>query len=201
MDMNRLMKTMPVLAIALSVSIGCDHAPSNPEKRPAQFRFVLQNAVDGGTPLSSAMPPAARPGSALLKAVDLKAFDMVRIMVIDLSAYDSWPAFTLSETGRAYTANRNSWTGDPGDWWGWKDVWQDYATIVSDQTLEIRGPEAVGTVTGAIGYNEFLAGLFVGGRVRVWATGSGWGEEGETHDVTLANFTYIASAAASTSSF
>jgi hypothetical protein len=189
--MNRLKKTIPVFLIALGFSIECNHFPSNPEKKPVQFRFVLQNSGDGKTSMSSPVPPVARPASALRKTLDFQAFDMVRIMVIDLSVYESWSEFALSETGQAYTVNRNAWTGDAGNWWEWKDVWQDYATIVSDQTLEIRGQEAVGTVTGVIGYNEFLAGLFVNGRVRYWVTGSGWGEEGETHDVTLTGFTYI----------
>jgi len=185
--MNRLIKSILAVAMTLVIVIHCDKQASNPEKKAVQFNFTFLKAGDSVTPSSSAPSPIALRTSSLRKALDLQAFDMVRIMVIDLSAYESWTDFTESETGQEYTTARDAWNGDRGNWWDWKTVWQNYATIVCDQTLEIQGQEAVGTVTGVVGLNSFLAGIFQNGRVRYWYTDQGniYGEEGETHDISL----------------
>jgi hypothetical protein len=193
--MNRLIKISLAVVMTLAVVIQCDKQAANPEKKTVQFNFVFQKGGGAETPSSSALPPIASSTSALRKALDLQAFDMVRIMVIDLSAYGSWSAFEdSSETGRAYMENRAHWYengGDAGNWAAWKKFWQDYATIVVDQTLEIQGTEAVGTVAGVIGLNEFVAAFVKNGRVRWWVSGEGYGEEGDTHDVSLTWWTEV----------
>jgi hypothetical protein len=184
--MNRSIKIILAVLMTFVISIRCNKQPSNPEKKAVQFNFIFQKADDAEAQSSSALPIIASPASALQKALDLQTFEMVRIMVIDLSEYEDWENFAdSSETGRAYMANRAVWDGDRGNWAEWKKFWQDYATIVVDQTLEIQATEAVGTVAGVIGLNEFVAALFQNGRVRWWVSGEGYGEEGETHDVPL----------------
>jgi hypothetical protein len=183
--MNRLIKTILAAVMIVIIFGECNKLPSNPEKKPVRFNFQLQYAKN---PQDASLPPirqASQTGVALQKALDLQAFDMVRIMVIDLSVYGSWAGFTSSETGLKYSENRNSWNGDPGNWAEWKKFWQDYATIVCDQTLEIQAQEAVGFVTGVNGYNNFLAGLIRADTVRYWASGEGIGEDGKTLNATL----------------
>jgi hypothetical protein len=186
--MNRPIKSLAAVAMTLLMVVQCNKLPSNPEKKTVQFNFQLQNAANPNLK-SAPVFQSARTPTSLQKEFDLQAFDMVRIMVIDLSAYGSWLAFEdSSETGKAYMENRAVWYehgGDAGNWAAWKKFWQDYATIVVDQTLEIQGQEAVGTIAGVVGYNNFLAGIFQNGRVRYWYTGEGYGKENETHDVTL----------------
>jgi hypothetical protein len=183
--MNRLIKSILAVAMTLVIVIHCDKQAANPEKKTVQFKFQLQY---GANAQSVSIPPGLRvtpPPDGLQKAHDPQAFDMVRIMVMDLSAYDSWQDFESTETGQEYMENRNAWNGDRGSWAEWKKFWQDYATIVVDQTLEIQGSEALGTVAGVVGLNEFVAAFVKNSRVRWWVSGEGYGEEGETHDVSL----------------
>jgi hypothetical protein len=187
-DMHQLIKIILAVVMTISIVIHCGKQPTNPERKAIQFKFKFQ-FQDGTYAQDAAIPPGLRvispPLTAIQKASDLQAFDMVRIMAIDLSAYVSFVYFRDStETGRAYWANRAVWNGDRGNWAEWKKFWQDYATIVVDQALDIQGTEAVGTVTGVLGLNEFVAAFFKNGRVQWWVSGEGDGKKGETNDVT-----------------
>jgi len=176
------MSRQTTLALAVVVTAifvgGCGKLLSTDENKTILFNFKFQLADNSKTMLSIPMTLENKSIPILQKSIDMEAFDMVRIMVLDMSALGSWDEFGATDAGKEYLDRRYNWQGDKSNWAEWKKFLVDYIPVISDQTLEIQGNEAVGNVNGVVGHTSFAAGLFWGNRVKYWFSGDAHGEKG-----------------------
>lgn len=99
--------------------------------------------------------------------VAYEEFDAIRIAVMDLSKFSNEEALYRSDFWHDFQHAMEDMATVPNtserlefSWELWKQVWRSYFTILSDQTLAVRGAFAEGTILGTEGLNlVVLAGL------------------------------------------
>jgi formylglycine-generating enzyme required for sulfatase activity len=182
--MNRFSKNLTAAGLAALVLTGCQKSPSHPTDPSARFKFSFEYGAESKPDfLFRKNTDASMPHRA--KAVRLEAFDMVRVMIVDYSAYASWESVLASPLWREYSQAMQNWTGNRDNWDEWIKFISDYMSIVADQILDIRGQEAVGTVAGVKGLNRIIVGLMKNNVMQYVGEGDGYGVEGETQQVRI----------------
>jgi hypothetical protein len=184
-SMSRRITIALAVGAALILIGGCGNPISPDSNKTVHIKFQFQNTGGPRNTLAVAVSFDALSKGGLQKSLGVETIDMVRLMVLDMSALGSWNEFGATDAGREYLDLRANWQGDDTNWAEWKKFLVDYIPVISDQTLEIRGNEAVGNVTGVVGHTSFAAGLFWGSRVKYWYQGDAHGEEGETVVINL----------------
>jgi len=182
--MNRLSKTFLGVGFIALIFYSCNKPVSGPEDRSVRFTFDFQY-MNSSQSTFLFTPRGDRMAVPVGKAAGIQAIDLVRVMVFDFSAYGSWTEMTQSQWWQEYAREREGWTGNQQSWAEWKKFFGDHMNIVSDQTLDIRGQEAVGTVNGVQGLNGIVVGLIQNNVIQYMGEGSGMGVEGETHEVEI----------------
>ncbi len=182
--MNRFTKINLTAGLAVLVLAGCQKYPSRPADQSARFKFSFGYGAKSRPDFlfrkneNSSVP-------TLVKAVRPEAFDMVRVMIVDYSAYPTWDDVLAGPLWSEYSQAMQNWTGNRNNWDEWKKFISDYMGIVTDQILEIQGQEAVGTVSGVKGLNRIVVGLIKDGVIQYIGEGDGFGVEGETQQVRI----------------
>ena len=110
-------------------------------------------------------------------------FNMARIMVLDLSKYDSWSDFQTTDDWTDYLADRDAWTGNRNSWAAWKGFIGNYFPIVADQTLAMDDEHATGNVPGVIGQNRLIMAFTEGDVIEFLGEASAIGVEDEVVEV------------------
>ncbi len=187
--MNHLHKTLLAAGTAALILFGCNKPVSGPENQSVQFKFRFQ-FMNPSHSTFLFKQKGEQPAVPMGKAVGFQSIDLARVMVIDFSAYRSWTEVTQSTWWEEYARARDTWAGNRQSWAEWKKFFGDYINIVSDQTLEIQGQEAVGTVNGVKGLNRIVVGLIQNNVIKYIGEGDGVGEEGETHEVEIQVFSW-----------
>ena len=186
--MLRMIKSVLIMGMtALLFLAGCENQPVGPEGGDVRFDMVFEYGrldesclfygpfVDNGS---------VNDGGAG-KASALQSADLVRILVADLSAYESVDEYRQTEAYAAYQQYANTWQGDRSDWGQWEKLIGDHFNIRTNQTLEIGENAAEGTVPGVVGLNYFGVAVLDGNEIRYWGEGYGVGVRGETRSTRL----------------
>ncbi|MCR4437926.1 MAG: hypothetical protein QHJ34_02635 [bacterium] len=163
---------------SLMLSLQCSKQPTSDGGEPSiTLRFVFDPA---GAPHIGKVPerPSA-PAQPLAKRTGQEKVDIVRAMVLDVSAYDSASQHFESEEYHKYVHARDSWPGDLKYWAEWRKLLGDFFRVVADQALSIEGDYAKGTVTGVVGLNYLCVGMIEGDSIRYWGEGEVMVREGE----------------------
>jgi uncharacterized protein YfaP (DUF2135 family) len=111
------------------------------------------------------------------KSAGLMAVDQVRILVLDLSRYDSWQEFIATEKGQRFHEVKHGDFMETVTWADWQKFYATYFTVVSDQSLEVNDTTATGTVTGVIGLNRFVIAFIQGDTIRYSGEADAQGRE------------------------
>ncbi|MBN1893530.1 PEGA domain-containing protein [bacterium] len=154
---KRIGKTVGiVIAAVLLLCMGCAKHATAPESGRAVFRINVE--------YGKSVDPAdfAKPG-------DAEAVNNVRVMVLDLSRYQTWQAFIATPEGQEFHSIKHGSFETTKTWAEWEGFYNNYMRVVSNQTLEIKNGYASGTVTGVIGLNRIVLG-FLDGDV-IWYSG------------------------------
>lgn len=176
-----------ICLMGIALLIGCSQQSMEPVNEEASFTFtfkydaVPESDILGMIP-GSAVDEAER---SIGKGLHLQGIDAVRVMVIDMSAYDTWANLTEKQEWIDYTITRDNWTGNLSNWGEWEKLIGGHFNIVSNQLLTIEGDYATGTVTGIIGLNRIIIAVIESNRIIHWGEGVVTGEAGETVEATI----------------
>ncbi len=88
--------------------------------------------------------------------VDYVDFDLIRLAVIDLSAYETQNAFYGSAAWQAYWAELETVLANPTHiptWDAYMGLWSRHFDVLSEQNLTLSGAFAQGTIRGVEGMN------------------------------------------------
>ncbi len=111
--------------------------------------------------------------------------DLVRILVLDLSAWKSWEDLTASPEWKAYEEERERRNGTLGSWAGWVGLLAGHFPVLADEPLPITEGVARGKVPGVLGLNGFICAFFTNGEMTYWGEGHASGVRGESVRVTI----------------
>ena len=138
------------------VWLGCTKHTTGPDRGKALFKInvLYGKSVDPGD---------------FAKPADAQAVNSVRVMVLDLSKYNTWQQFIATPEGQQFHSIKNSTFQQTKSWAEWEGFYRNYLNVVSNQALEIKNGYASGTVTGVIGLNRIILG-FLDGDV-IWYSG------------------------------
>ncbi|MBC7185833.1 MAG: hypothetical protein H5U38_02245, partial [Calditrichaeota bacterium] len=141
------------------------------------LRFVYDPA--GAPRIGKAPGRPSAPAQPFAKRTGQEKVDIVRVMVLDFSAYDSAWQYFESEDYHTFEHARDNWPGDLKYWAEWRKLLGDFFRVVADQALSIEGDYAKGTVTGVVGLNYLCVGMIEGDSIRYWGEGAVMVREGE----------------------
>ncbi len=178
MRMTRAAWPVLILGLCSGFLTDCAKEPTSAEKEATiglRFRYSSQ-----GAPRLGRLPACPRQqATPLAKPAQSAEVEMVRVMVLDFSAYDSSMQYFESEDYRHYTHARDTWAGDLKYWGEWRKLLGDFFRIVADQALNISGDVAKGTVTGVMGLNYLCVAGIEADTIRFWGEGEVMVREGE----------------------
>ena len=169
-----------IFLISLFFLAGCTEQPSAPQQG-ASIRF----AFGDGTTNHPLWLSLSQTDTSLAKSLALESIDEVRVMILDFSAYDSSWQYFASQDFAEYEIARDNWTGDLDKWGEWQKLLGDYFRVVADQSLNIEGSQAKGTVSGVIGLNYIFLMLLENGERHVVYENEVRAIEGETVTVMM----------------
>ena len=109
-------------------------------------------------------------------------YNMARVMVLDISDYDSWADFDSTNEGESYYHTRDHWLQDGGDyriWSEWRGFLGDFFPIVADQILNIEEDHVTGTVAGVLGNNRIILSLTHNDTIHWLGENDAFGIEGQ----------------------
>src|SRR4030042_3619454 len=168
---NNIKITMRMGMAAVLLWLGCAKHVTTPTNGKALFRINVQYGK------------SVEPGD-FAKPADAEAINNVRILVMDLSKYQTWEQFIASSESQTINSIKNSTFQKTKTWAEWEGFYRNYLTVVSNQNLEIKTGYATGTVTGVVGLNWIVLG-FLDGDV-IWYSGEAHpvgGEGAHAHSV------------------
>jgi hypothetical protein len=165
----------------------CSSLPTAPLSGGFEFKYDFSGLKDPAIYPRAEMVEKEGINSLMCKTNSTQLYNLARVMVVDLSLYDSWTEFTQSADWQEYVTARTQWVtyGNTNSWAEWKGFIGDFFTILTDQTLTMNADSARGVVTGAIGYNRIIVSMTQGDVIEYWGEGDAYGEKDRTTNVTI----------------
>lgn len=167
----------------------CSHGPTDPGEEKVNFKLSFRyGEIKGLTMLvEQSQGSSEKNKSTLNKKFNIQDFNMVRILVIDMSNYQFQENLGTTGDWNEYLNALSDWLqlSERNSWAEWKGFVGDFFPIVTDQTLNIEGDFATGTVAGVIGWNHIIVGLTMGDILRYRGEGDAWGVSGEISEVEI----------------
>jgi len=175
-----------LIAGVLLIQQGCEKKSAAPESGKPAFKFEMSFGPGPGSSATSNVPAEGLDGLSKTRA-PATYYNMARVIVSDLSGYhvNNWDEYERTPDGQEYAAARDSWTGDRRSHAAWLGFLGGFFNIIVDQNLTITEDHAIGTVSGAIGYNQIIVALTDGDLWIYRGEASVIGVEGEVTTVHL----------------
>ena len=183
------MKDNRILILILGVLLiqpGCGKRSVAPGSGKPGFKFEVSFGPGPGSCATSDIPAAGAEGLPKT-AAPRTYYNMARVIVSDLSGYhvNNWAEYERTPDGQQYAAARDSWTGNRRSHAAWLGFLGGFFNIIVDQNLTLTEDHAIGTVSGAIGYNQIIVALTDGDLWIYRGEASVIGVEGEVTTVHL----------------
>ncbi|MDZ7412087.1 MAG: hypothetical protein ONB15_00960 [candidate division KSB1 bacterium] len=178
--MRNKIPAWPLLLVGLSLTLlaGCDKGPTS-ANQGVSIELTFVSGAQSLPRIGKLPDRAQQPAGPLFRAAGKGEVEMVRVMVLDFSAFDtSWQYFQ-SDDFRQFEHARDNWPGDLRRWAEWRKLLGDFFRVVADQALHIEGDVARGTVTGVVGLNYLCVAGIEADTIRFWGEGEVKVREGE----------------------
>lgn len=171
--------------VCFTFFMSCDQKLLDPKSEDICFTLTLQHGRIPGAEIFGlgATGTSIVSGEGLCKRLDIQVINLVRVMVVDLSAYNTWNDLLEREEWLHYVEARDAWSGDLSQWGEWEKLIGSHFNIVTNQTLDIVGEYATGTVTGVIGLNRIVVALIENGQIVYWGEAEVDGAAGVAEEI------------------
>jgi uncharacterized protein YfaP (DUF2135 family) len=175
MPIKRSFLVIPLIAALSSAALRCGKHATEPGSGSAVF-VLRPHFTDAASPAapSSASKPNGR-----------QAIDQVRILVLDMSRYDSWDEFIATAKGQRFLEEQSGEFAETVTWAEWQRFYGSNFLVVSDQALAVNDTAAVGTVTGVLGLNRFVIGFVENDSIRFSGEAAAVGRSGKPQEVEM----------------
>ena len=183
--MSRIYSSMTILILIFSMQ--CTRVPTQPSDGKASLAFKVNYVSESEPGILGKNRLSNQEGSvnSMAKIRANQEIDLVRVLILDLSEFDSLQVLLDSDDYHDYKHVRDSWEGDLTNWSEWEKLLGDYFKIIVNQNLTIESDSAKGSLTGVIGLNYFVIAMLKDGKVRYWGEGPVEGKEDHTEQVTI----------------
>jgi hypothetical protein len=183
------LKILALFSLTICVLLfGCSRQATEPGEKDINFTFTVEyvdhSSASSLFSYSEVESDKAEHGQRKIANHSL-LFNMARVMVLDMSKYDSWTDFQSTDEWDDYRADRDAWTGDRNSWAAWKGFIGNYFPVVADQTLAMDDDHATGNVPGVVGQNRFIMAFTEGDVIEYLGEASAIGIEDEVVEVRI----------------
>lgn len=177
MTKRRVTRLLLLLGWSVLLLVQCGKQPASPQGGPS-IALTLMFGPSGAPRIGKTPQGAPASAQPLYRKMAQEKVDLVRVMVLDFSAYDSSSQYFDSEDYENYVQTRDSWPGDFKYWGEWRRLLGNFFRVVADQALTIEGDSAKGTVTGVVGLNYLCVAMIEADTIRYWGEGEVMVHEG-----------------------